>query len=680
MQANNFSQRPNVPTSQRPNVPTSQRPNVPTLLLCFLLSLVAFLSGCQKEILSPTQISKQESRTPTIKIDEVKEWYQRAKATFDREKNLRSGSTGLDGVVPDWHFFQNSYNTIGQEFGVAPLNFMVGSKGFARLLINRDSTGNLIGKYAIYLPDSMYRLATHGRYTPQTFTGLILYFNSDGSFSYGNEYINGLKGRDASIIDKNRLNVIPRDCSVFTFTNLVPVQLGALGVDEDPVFREWTLEVYTVTICSGGSNGGSPNTNGSDSGGGGNIDPTDAFLGAGIDGLVGVLDGEVPASNLISRFPNQADFINGFISLNNKLGGQLDRNLIPIFYGNQELLSQFNNYTASEALKAINTLKKGTTAGFTVSQISLLVQTPEVLTLIFDILDDNSLSQQQKNSFFAEIKNYLQSEDFQVLLNANNAPPPQTSPINPDARLEFSALLSNPNFSGCNTQVLRTMINDANSSLPEWQKNISAGLLLEEAFGKFIGVWGQNPPTPNYLRGPNKPFKVNGGLKTIRPDFIHATVFIQMSSGEPSTTLFPDGGVVEVKVPQNAVTLDMSRSQIKTEIKWASEAKNAGCGWGFDCVTAGSKNVGSFLLVLPQGTLIDPAVVTECTSKGVNLYVSYAFLETATQKVVFSNPKNLNNLSNEIYPKPLASFDKKIDLDVNGAIQRWQNSNNDTDD
>ena len=334
------------------------------------------MSGCQKEILSPTQISKQESRTPTIKIDEVKEWYQRAKATFDREKNLRSGSTGLDGVVPDWHFFQNSYNTIGQEFGVAPLNFVVGSKGFARLLISRDSTRNLIGKYAIYLPDSVYRLQTHSVYSAQTFTGLVFYFNSDGTFSHGNEYKNGVRTRDASIIDRNRANITPRDCWNTTFTLTTVIQLGAYS-DEVPDIGTIST-TYSVTICGGG-NGSFGGSTGNDSGGGGNIDPSDAFLGAGLDGFMGVLDGEVPVNNLISRFPSQANFINSIITLNNKFGGQLDRNIIPLLYSNQGALTQANNYLANSSsasdketvtkhLNLLNTkskyLKKNQDAGF----------------------------------------------------------------------------------------------------------------------------------------------------------------------------------------------------------------------------------------------------------------------------------------------------------------------------
>ena len=62
----------------------------------------------------------------------------------------------------------------------------------------------------------------------------------------------------------------------------------------------------------------------------------------------------------------------------------------------------------------IEPLKKSILEGFSGAQFFSLVQAPEILTLVFDILDDNSISQQQKQALFAEIKTYLSSEDFQI--------------------------------------------------------------------------------------------------------------------------------------------------------------------------------------------------------------------------------------------------------------------------
>jgi hypothetical protein len=84
-------------------------------------------------------------------------------------------------------------------------------------------------------------------------------------------------------------------------------------------------------------------------------------------------------------------------------------------------------------------------------------------------------------------------------------------------------------------------------------------------------------------------------------------------------------------------------------------------------------------LVLPYGATYSQEIVNECTTQGVNFYVSFAFVEKGSNKVVFSNPARKNNISGQSDYSAPVTINKKIDLDLLGATQRWQNSNNQWD-
>jgi hypothetical protein len=307
-------------------------------------------------------------------------------------------------------------------------------------------------------------------------------------------------------------------------------------------------------------------------------------------------------------------------------------------------------------------------AGFTVGEFVKLASDPQLFAKVEEILTDSDSN--QKSVFFNELKNYINSSDYQE--SKDKAVPVVTNPQDPN--LNLSMLEMNPNFDRLSTDELRRRTKLVAPNLDQWKINISAGRALEEAYSKFVNA-GQ-VLTSNFRKGFKSPIPLDGrkGWRWIIPDFIHPTQHLDLNTNE--TIDFPFGGVVEVKAPQNEITLSTSNNQIEAEVKWAGTATD-NCVW--NCLKSGNYNSGAYTLVLPYGSTYSQDIVTECTKKGVTFYVSYAFIEKTTNKVVFSNPERKNYVTGQSHYNAPVSINKKIDLDLVGAVLRWEKSNNQWD-
>lgn len=271
------------------------------------------------------------------------------------------------------------------------------------------------------------------------------------------------------------------------------------------------------------------------------------------------------------------------------------------------------------------------------------------------------LDQNQKN----EIKNFINSQANSL----HNREFFQVEHQNRDIRLDYQALLNNSDYEGLGTSQMRTLVKDYNSSLPDFKVNIAAGNLLEQAYGDFT----RYHKSDNHLSQVSQ----NGifGLRTVRPDFMHATSWTgtkAIGDATETTITFYAGGPVEVKCPQNPITLQTNNNQIEAEINIARYAR--GDDGFFGETVASDKKAGSFTLVLPAGANIDPAVITYATSVNVNIYVVYAFFNRSDYSVVFSNPIRKNNISIEVSYNS-GNLDTRARLDIGKAIARYSESN-----
>lgn len=208
-----------------------------------------------------------------------------------------------------------------------------------------------------------------------------------------------------------------------------------------------------------------------------------------------------------------------------------------------------------------------------------------------------------------------------------------------DFELDNSALLSNPNFIPLTTAGLRSQIYGVSPNLAWWKITISAGIALEKAYAEFTGL----PQPGNMLsyKGDDETW-VNQlfRAKTVRPDFVHATQAIDLS-GDGAT--FVAGGIVEVKAPQNPLSLKTNNGQLDAEMNLARHARS----WFF-LEEASDVDAASYTIVATAGTVIERDLIEAATNRGVNLYVQYAYQNLEDGSVVFSNPISLNTVGLEL--------------------------------
>jgi hypothetical protein len=151
--------------------------------------------------------------------------------------------------------------------------------------------------------------------------------------------------------------------------------------------------------------------------------------------------------------------------------------------------------------------------------------------------------------------------------------------------------------------------------------------------------------------------------RKIIPDFIQSTEV----ANKEGVISFPYGGYYEVKATQGAVTLTTSSKQIEAYLNILPNARTPDLEH-----TAGENKAAQLTLVVPYGTKIGQDVIDKATSSGVNLYVTYPFLNRKTGSIIFSTPQRLNNISKEAPYPGVGNINKPANPDVNKATEFWK--------
>ncbi len=202
-----------------------------------------------------------------------------------------------------------------------------------------------------------------------------------------------------------------------------------------------------------------------------------------------------------------------------------------------------------------------------------------------------------------------------------------------DKELSREALMTNPNYQGLTTELLRQQVRAVAPDLPRWKINVAAGDVLESAYGDFTGM--QQGRKVHSYRGDGTWDQMTK-MRNVIPDFMHPT----QSAGKKGTYTFLYGGTVEVKAPQNALTLKTNNGQIDAEMNQARHARTFQLIGGIE---AGQLKAASLTLVVTEGTHISRDIIEEAENRGVNLYVQYAYQNIKDGTVVFSNAQKLND-------------------------------------
>jgi RHS repeat-associated protein len=239
-----------------------------------------------------------------------------------------------------------------------------------------------------------------------------------------------------------------------------------------------------------------------------------------------------------------------------------------------------------------------------------------------------------------------------------------------DPKLNYHKLISNPNYEGITVEELRDEIRRDYPDIEDWKVKISAGRLLENAYRDFSGL-DKGKKKDTYIKDAAPPWSFNS---KVIPDFTHSTAVAvpgDMPFLDDTYYAYPDGGVVEVKVSQNEVTLEMNKYQIDGEISIASYSVNA----EFPHHSANKYIAGSFTLVLPYDGFYNKKITDKTIEKKVHFYVSYAFRNIHTGKIVFSNPMSKNSFSKSKKFGSGSNFNAKIGsgvlLDTGEAAGFW---------
>jgi RHS repeat-associated protein len=229
--------------------------------------------------------------------------------------------------------------------------------------------------------------------------------------------------------------------------------------------------------------------------------------------------------------------------------------------------------------------------------------------------------------------------------------------------LDLKSLQGNKNFRGLTVQDTRQMVRGAYPSLQDYQVNISAGHLLENAYADFSGF----PKNKETMLSSVSKWGIRGiNPRKIKPDFIQATQYT--GSVKEGTLTFPYGGYYEVTATSQVITLQVKDKQIEAYFNKLPYARTSDLD-----NTAGDKNAAQLTLVVPFGTLIGDDVKKMATDNGVNLYVSYAFINTKTNAIVFSNPEKINTKMRNEMPYPdIGNIDKPATADATKACAIWK--------
>jgi hypothetical protein len=658
-----------------------------------------------------------------ITIQEAKDYVEKLKATqLSTANNFSETGSPCFSLNFNWNNYINENSFRGKNYLVVPIEesqYSWGNKGRVDVYgaFRRDSVGHITGNFYVYVVDSLYFNRVNKKPDSRNFTGELLLYDLQSNFLKGVKLVNGVPEKvinGFTIIDANRGNgVTLRTCTTKN------VELWWVDGDGCMCFN---YRAFSYTVCNWEENEtwtGLVTVTGN---------PTIGYPAEGqesppntlplqyttvINDLLLIMTGDANYDYFRLRWgmhlsDADIDKLNNLsISLNlsaaqtallsqthilsrlsdwlaNNSSNGYSANAVFLIHQYFSLLVDPNKswatMTALENIQisrfsasTISAVVKYFNAGFTGTEFSKLLNHEKLFKSSNDVLNNNGLSQSEKNQFLNELHEYINSDDFQESLDANVASNLGiNNPIDP--LLDLSALEQNQDFRTLTTARLRALVNNANPDIEDWKRNISAGRALEEAYAKFVsaGVVTES----NFRKGFKYPIPLNNGkTRWIIPDFLHPTNFTNLGSNQYID--FPYGGVVEVKAAQNPITLQTSSSQIEAEIQWASTAYEF-CF--INCARkAGIYNSGSYTLVMPYGGTYSQDIVDECTRKGVNFYVSYAFIEANSNKVVFSNPERKNNISQGFPHNAPVNINKRIPLDISGSIQRWQKSNNQWD-
>jgi hypothetical protein len=646
------------------------------LCLVFLSTLTFF--SCQKDLLPAVSADTTTSQdldgglstkleTP-IPIDEAEKWFNKQLLESSIVNGfVTSEDSSLFKVTPRWDAATNVTNEIGTQFVSAPLGFRFQSGNYlARVLIRRLPNGSLTGSYLVYLPDN-----NRGN-RPKDYTGAVIYTDFNGNFTHGYKLNNGRVIGTAHARRSQGRNVQPRSCQTVTVCGtLKPIAVVA---------DEWIC--IDVSICGGSTGtytgpnfpGGFP-VSGTGGGGGssssswGVAHPTFSTMVSQVDvwGLRGITDLITSEPNLFNGIlafigPSRDDAKAAIVSqlVNQHMSDGSSLAVLGPYIG---LFVNTDFFNASQAVNFSNfaTFKRFTSIGFTGEEFGKLYLIPKIFREI-----QSNLRNIPENEINQAVANFRQQIDWDDLNR-------QTTQINPtprDTRLDLANLENSNYFTGFSVGEVRERVRLAYPTLEQWQINISAGVALENAYAYTTGFRkGFNVPASPETPGAPK-------ARTTRPDFLHPTSFQDINTGEVKRWEY--GGKIEVKTSETPITLATNGWQIAAEIAMAARALPDdylvdAVTSGFPLKDASHYKAGSYTLVVPYGSVIDPSITAECTRLGVNFYVSYAFVGL-NNEVVFSNPKRQNNLGPEATNWP-SRMDKGAILDFDKATVYWRDSN-----
>lgn len=226
--------------------------------------LLMGLFACKKDnfVPTPNQTSNEDvlkTHKPTIKIDEVKKWFD------EQVKQTSSASSSADSslfqTTPRWELAANEFSQVGVEFLVTPLSLKLRGGGAveSNLMVRRLPNGNFIGRYALYFPSTAYRNQVQGHYNPLDFTGSVIYTDLNGNYTHGFKLENGqVIGNATATKNDGRPTAGFRGCLTTTWCSVFIF----------PVTGEQCITVVDCSFTGGGANIPTPGSGGWNDGSG----------------------------------------------------------------------------------------------------------------------------------------------------------------------------------------------------------------------------------------------------------------------------------------------------------------------------------------------------------------------------------------------------------------------------
>ena len=675
--------------------------NVKTLALFLILSM-PFINGCKKEELTNTteiqnaNNNQKPLNTTALSVADAQNYFTNSFGSSKTIFKSNSVSTALHlrrniTITPVWSLSQISTYLNTQPVLFVPVHsipLLDEIKAQYSLFFYRDSANNIVSKLFTYLPDSLYA-QTHTLFDVNTFTGAMFLIDMDGST---NRILVTENGRFTKVWIPSNMQgrEDDEDCQD-------PVRCPRFGggrlrnIFDGSGWNSFINWLTSGNNSGGGGGGGSPiiiNGSGNVIGIDGNGDVGNGVGGSGDGGsgsqnLNSEIDNTLFETSAYSYYENLYRMQMGFsdvefedLYFNRRLFTQVEHYFVA--YGrsqedieavraHKELLLLLEGYSTANSnngfhIDIIYYLKIFTQYNFTPVEFGKLLQTPDVFNSVRNIIVNNSLNNDEKINIISEFRRLT---DWNNLVSQN--PSPITQYGTPDPLLDFNAFSNYPYFIPLRTIDIRNMIQTRYPHLEQYKINISAGVALENAYAYTSRCTKATTNVLALVRAQGPRYFKN---RLTRPDFISPTFY----SGNDEELVFPYGCKIEVKVPQNMITLATNNWQIAAEISMASSSTSTNL---LNLKYAGDKKAAAYILVLPWGTQVDPAVTQHCTELGVNFYISYAFIG-ANQEIVFCNPIRQNNIVNEAPLPSSAVLSRGAYIDYQRATVYW-NIANDTE-